>query len=91
MRLNLNQLELNRSQTLKIRVILSHYLLGKDLVGEEHSLEDALFDSEQSFCPDLKIEEVVKNLQGISVEETESLLAALQAQCTHTNNVHTNS
>ncbi|MUH00379.1 hypothetical protein F7734_52165 [Scytonema sp. UIC 10036] len=81
------QLELlDRTQKLQLRTILTYFVLGREMMGGEYSINDALVDSLQHlFVEDPLIEECLEILQGITVQNAESLQIALVNQCTHGN------
>lgn len=78
-----SQLEqFDRPQKLQIRAILTYFVLGRDMMGDEYSLNDALVDSLQHlFIEDLRVGEALAILQGITVQDAESLQIALVEQC----------
>ena len=82
-----HQLEkLDREQKLELRIVLTYLIWGQEQMGYEYSINDAWIDSLQHLlCEDEQIIECLEILQGISVKDTESLLIALQAQCTQGN------
>ena len=78
-----SQLEqFDRPQKLQLRAILTYFVLGRDMMGDEYSLNDALVDSLQHlFIEDLRIGEALAILEGITVQDAESLQIALVEQC----------
>jgi hypothetical protein len=78
-----SQLELlDREQKLQLRAILTYFVLGQDMMGNEYSINDALIDSNQFlFAQTPEIEKCIETLQGITVQEAESLQIALVEQC----------
>lgn len=77
---------LDRNQKLQLRVLLSYYILGQDSMGESYSINDAWMESLQPImCDDVAIIECLEILKDISIRDAESLLIALQAQCTQGN------
>lgn len=77
---------LERNQKLQLRVMLSYYILGKDCMGDSYSINDAWMESLQPImCHDTEIIECLEIFKDISIRDTESLLVALQAQCTQGN------
>ena len=73
---------LNRSQKLELRIILTYLVWGFEQMGEEYTINDAWIDSLQHLmCESKEIEQCLEILQRISVNDAESLLEALQAQC----------
>ena len=81
------QLEkLDREQKLELRIVLTYLIWGQEQLGNNYSINDAWIDSLQHLlCEDEQIIECLEILQGISVKDAESLLVALQAQCTQGN------
>lgn len=77
---------LDRSQKLQIRVMLSYYILGKDRMGDNYSINDAWMETlEEIMCEDECIIECLNILENITVRQAENLLVALQAQCVQGN------
>ena len=78
-----SQLEqFDRPQKLQIRAILTYFVLGRDMMGDEYSINDALVDSLQHlFIEDLRIGEALAILEGITVQDAEALQIALVEQC----------
>ncbi|MUH00642.1 hypothetical protein F7734_53590 [Scytonema sp. UIC 10036] len=73
---------LNRPQKLQLRAILTYFVMGKEMMGDEYSINDALVDSLQHlFVEDPELEECMDILQGLSVRDAESLQVALVEQC----------
>ena len=73
---------LNREQKLELRIVLTYLVWGQEQMGLEYTINDAWVDSLQHLmCEDKEIEQCLEILQGISVNDAESLLEALQAQC----------
>ncbi len=78
--------KLDREQKLELRIVLTYFIWGQEQLGENYSINDAWIDSLQHLlCEDEQIIECLEILQGISVKDAESLLIALQAQCTQGN------
>lgn len=77
-----SQLELlDRNQKLELRIILNFYIWGQD-DSDGYSIFDAFNDSIQHLLvEDSELGECLEILQNIPVENAESLLEALQAQC----------
>lgn len=74
--------QLNRHQKLQIRAILTYFVLGKDMMGDEYSINDALIDSSQFLFVDTQeVERCVEILQSVTVQDAESLQIALVEQC----------
>ena len=77
---------LDREQKLELRIVLTFFIWGQEQMGDEYSTNDAWIDSLQPLMiEDTQIIECLEILQGISVKDAESLLLALQAQCTQGN------
>lgn len=77
-----SQLELlDRNQKLELRIILSFYIWGQD-DSDGYTIFDAYTDSIQHLLiEDSELGECLELLQNIPVDNAESLLEALQAQC----------
>ena len=82
-----HQLEmLDREQKLELRIVLTYLIWGREQLGDNYSINDAWIDSLQHLLSgDEQIIECLEILQGISIPDAESLLTALQAQCTQGN------
>ncbi|MUH01123.1 hypothetical protein F7734_56215 [Scytonema sp. UIC 10036] len=83
-----SQLELlDRPQKLQLRAILTYFVLGREMMSDEYSIGDAVSDFNlwQLFIPDQQLQDALETLEGVTVEDAESLLEALQAQCRHGN------
>lgn len=82
-----HQLEkLDREQKLELRIILTCLIWGKGELGDDYSIGDAWEDSNQKLLiEDEEIVQCLEILEGISITDAESLLIALQAQCTQGN------
>ena len=77
---------LDREQKLELRIILTCLIWGKEELGDDYSIGDAWEDSNQKLLiEDEEIIQCLEILEGISIADTESLLVALQAQCTQGN------
>ena len=77
---------LDREQKLELRIVLTYFIWGQEQLGSNYSINDAWIDSLQHLLSgDEQIIECLEILQGISVKDAESLLTALQAQCTQGN------
>ncbi|MBD2770964.1 hypothetical protein [Iningainema tapete] len=77
---------LDREQKLELRIVLTYFIWGQDQMGDSYTINDAWIDSlEQLSIEDNQINECLSILKGISVRDAESLLVALQAQCTQGN------
>jgi hypothetical protein len=73
--------QFDRPQKLQLRAILTYFVLGRDQMGDEYSLNDALVDSLQHlFIEDLRIGEALAILEGITVQDAEALQIALVEQ-----------
>ena len=78
--------KLDREQKLELRIVLTYLIWGQEQLGSNYSINDAWIDSLQHLISkDEQIIECLEILQGISVKDAESLLIALQAQCTQGN------
>ena len=78
--------KLDREQKLELRIVLTYLILGQEQLGDNYSINDAWIDSLQPLMiEDEQIIECLEILSGISVSDAESLLIALQAQCTQGN------
>ena len=78
--------QLDREQKLELRIVLTYLIWGQEQLGDNYSINDAWIDSLQPLMiEDEQIIECLEILQGISVKDAESLLIALQAQCTQGN------
>ncbi|MUG97987.1 hypothetical protein F7734_39035 [Scytonema sp. UIC 10036] len=72
---------LDRNQKLELRIILSFYVWGQD-DSDGYGIFDAYNDSIQHLLvEDSELEECLEILQGISVQDAESLQLALLEQC----------
>lgn len=80
------QLELlDRPQKLQLRAVLTNLVLGREHMGEDYDISDALIDFSELFVEDPQLEEIFRILQGVSVEDAENLQLALIEQCRHGN------
>lgn len=78
------QLELlNRFQKLQLRAILTYFVLGREMMSDDYSIDSAVYDIQlwQLFIPDEELQDALETLNGITIQDAESLLEALQAQC----------
>ncbi|MUG98922.1 hypothetical protein F7734_44165 [Scytonema sp. UIC 10036] len=83
-----DQLELlDRMQKLQLRAILTHFILGRETMSDDYSIDDAASDFNlwQLFIPDEELAIALRTLAGLTLEDAESLLEALQAQCRYGN------
>ncbi|KAB8313967.1 hypothetical protein SD81_040265 [Tolypothrix campylonemoides VB511288] len=78
-----SQLEqLDRPQKLQLRAILTYFVIGRDMMGSEYSINAALIDSNQYlFVSTPEVEKCIEILQNITVPDAESLQVALVEQC----------
>lgn len=75
--------QLDRSQKIQIRVLLTNFLLGQDQMGSEYTIGDAWQDSSlHLLTSDECVVEVADILVDLTIAQAEGLLAALQEQCT---------
>lgn len=78
------QLELlDRMQKLQLRTILTYFVLGRETMFDDYTIDSAVYDLNlwQLFLPDDQLQDALTILEGITVQDAESLLEALQAQC----------
>lgn len=77
---------LDREQKLELRIVLTFFIWGREQLGDNYSIKDAWIDSLENLAiKDSQIKECLEILQGISIPNAESLLVALQSQCTQGN------
>lgn len=77
---------LDRSQKLQLRISLTTFIWGFEEQGEDYTLEDSWLDSINNIIErDRELDEVFAILRDIAVDDAESLLEALQAQCRYGN------
>ena len=78
--------KLDREQKLELRIVITYFIWGQDQLGDNYSIKDAWVDGlQQLVLEDNQINECLSILEGISIRDAESLLVALQAQCTQGN------
>ncbi|MBP5976523.1 hypothetical protein HW132_28280 [Brasilonema sp. CT11] len=75
--------QLDRAQKIQIRVLLTTFLLGKEMMSDEYSIGDAWEDAcLHLITADDDVIEVADILVDLTIWEAEGLLQALQEQCT---------
>lgn len=75
--------ELDRSQKIQVRVLLTNFLLGQDQMGPDYTIGDAWQDSSlHLLTSDDRVVEVADILVNLTIATAEGLLAALGEQCT---------
>lgn len=75
--------ELDRSQKIQIRVLLTNFLLGQDQMGPDYNIGDAWQDSSlHLLTSDECVVEVADILVDLTIAQAEGLLAGLGEQCT---------
>lgn len=82
------QLEfLDRLQKLQLRTVLTYFVLGREMMGDDYIIDSAVYDIQlwQLFTPDEQLQSAIERLRDVTVQDAESLLEALQAQCRYGN------
>ncbi|MBW4597810.1 MAG: hypothetical protein KME46_34125 [Brasilonema angustatum HA4187-MV1] len=75
--------QLDRSQKIQVRVLLTNFLMGQDLMSENYTIGDAWQDSSlHLLTSDDAVVEVADILEHLTIAQAEGLLSALQEQCT---------
>lgn len=78
--------QLDRSQTIQVRVLLTSFLMGQDQMGADYTICDAWQDSSlHLLVEDEVVVEVADLLDGLTISQAEGLLSILQEQCTSGN------
>ncbi|MBW4597706.1 MAG: hypothetical protein KME46_33580 [Brasilonema angustatum HA4187-MV1] len=75
--------QLDRSQKIQIRVLLTNFLLGQDQMGSDYTIGDAWQDSSlHLLTSDDDVVEVADILVELTIPQAEALLSFLAEQCT---------
>lgn len=75
--------QLDRAQIIQVRVLLTNFLLGQEMMGEGYTVSDAWMDSSlHLLVADESVVEVADLLDGVTIVQVEVLLSALQERCT---------
>ncbi|NMG20706.1 hypothetical protein [Brasilonema bromeliae] len=75
--------QLDRSQIIQVRVLLTNFLMGQEMMGEHYTICDAWQDSSlHLLVQDEAVVEVADILDGLTIAQAEGLLSAFQEQCT---------
>ncbi|MBP5977551.1 hypothetical protein HW132_33785 [Brasilonema sp. CT11] len=75
--------QLDRCQKIQVRVLLTNFLLGQEMMGPDYTINDAWQDSSLHLLVENEaVVEFADILQELTIAQAEGLLAALAEQCT---------